>query len=579
MFSGFRSVVALLPADERRRAAAVTAALLGASLLEVVGVGMVLPFLAVLTGQVGKNWDWLNAIRENWFGGDQKSFVLVATAGFVLVLVIKAGAAFMAGAWSYRFRALASHRLTLRLFTRHMSTRYEYAASVNSAEIINLCRNAAGNVYGGFVQPLMTLVADGVMVVASLGIMLLAEPAASLVAGLLVGVPAVITHKALRRRNQELGRQRELLSTATIKTLQESLAAFKEFSLLGRQQVPVERFAAQDLRYMNAIIDNAVLGLIPKMVLEVSAMVGVLAFFLVAFWSGREPSEILPLLGLMAASVLRMMPAALRVVTAFNTAHFAEASIDNVRRSMAAQHPNLLPPADADMPAPVHWQRLRFDHVGFRYQGGTVDILQDVSFSLGRGRVLGVIGGSGAGKSTLVDLIVGLLVPTAGRILVDDHTLSGDGRAWSRNVGYVSQNVFLIDDSIRRNVAIGIADADIDDERVAKALTAAQMDQFVATLPQGLDTVVGERGAFLSGGQRQRLVLARALYCTPDLLVLDEATSALDQDTEAEILATLAALKGSVSMVVVTHRPSALSLCDEVLRIENGQVTPLTQDA
>lgn len=575
MLSRFSKVLPLLPADERRRALAVTGALLCAALLEVVGVGMILPFLAVLTGQVGDDWAFLVYIRQEIFKGDQSAFVLAATLGFVLILVVKAAVAFWAGAWSYRFRSLASHRLTLRLFQRHMSSRYEYAAGVNSAEIINLCRNAAGNVFGGYVQPIMTLVSDGALVIASLAIMLVAEPMASLVAGVLVGVPAVVTHRMLRRRNQELGRERELLSTATIKTLQESLAAFKEFSVLGRQQVPVDRFAAQDLRYMRAIIDNSVLGLIPRMVLEISAMVGVLAFFLVAFWSGRQPQEILPLLGLMAASVLRMMPAALRVVTAFNAAHFAEASIENVARSLKAQETHLLPPRDPQAQAPLHWQSLVFENVGFCYAEAEMPILTDVSFILPRGRVLGLIGGSGAGKSTLVDLIVGLLVPVSGRILVDDTVLIGDGRVWSPKVGYVSQNIYLIDDTIRRNVAIGIVDQDIDEDRVIKALAAAQLDTFLAALPDGLETVVGERGVFLSGGQRQRLVLARALYGDPELLVLDEATSALDQDTEAEILATLEKLKGSVSMVVVTHRPSALSLCDQVLRIENGRVQPL----
>ena len=210
--------------------------------------------------------------------------------------------------------------------------------------------------------------------------------------------------------------------------------------------------------------------------------------------------------------------------------------------------------------------------VTYRYPESHANSLDDVSIRIPHGGSVGLVGGSGAGKSTLVDVILGLLTPDGGRVCVDGIDIAGDVRGWQGLIGYVPQNIFLCDDTLRHNVALGVPDSEIDDQRLARALEAAQLSSFVAGLPEGVETMVGERGVRLSGGQRQRIGIARALYHDPPVLVMDEATSALDSATEAEVMSAVNALHGQKTIVIVAHRLTTVAKCDVVYRLENGRV-------
>jgi ABC-type multidrug transport system fused ATPase/permease subunit len=215
---------------------------------------------------------------------------------------------------------------------------------------------------------------------------------------------------------------------------------------------------------------------------------------------------------------------------------------------------------------------LLIDGVSYRYPGATEDVLHDVRLRIPHGTMAGFVGSSGAGKSTLIDVILGLLTPTAGRVLVDGLDIQENLRGWQDRIGYVSQAIYLCDDSIRRNVAFGVADADIDDGAVRRALQAAQLDQFVDGLAEGIETNVGERGVRLSGGQRQRIGIARALYHGPAVLVLDEATSALDTETEESVMAAVNALHGTKTVIIVAHRLTTVANCDRLYRLDHGRI-------
>jgi ABC-type multidrug transport system fused ATPase/permease subunit len=225
-----------------------------------------------------------------------------------------------------------------------------------------------------------------------------------------------------------------------------------------------------------------------------------------------------------------------------------------------------------DRPPLPFRHELVIDGLSFRYSDAGAPTLDDVSFTIAHGTSVGIIGASGAGKSTLVDLILGLLTPTAGRITVDGFDIQGDLRAWRQGVGYVPQSIYLFDDTIRRNIAFGLPDAQIDDAAVERAIQAAQLDAFIAELPKGLDTVVGERGVRLSGGQRQRIGIARALYRDPAVLVLDEATSALDDATERGVMRSVNALHGVKTLLIVAHRLTTVEQCDVVHRLDRGRI-------
>ena len=215
---------------------------------------------------------------------------------------------------------------------------------------------------------------------------------------------------------------------------------------------------------------------------------------------------------------------------------------------------------------------LVLDGVSFAYEGAAAAALEKIDLAIPCGSAVGIVGNSGAGKSTLVDIMLGLLTPTSGHVLVDGDDIASHPRAWQRLVGYVPQTIFLCDDSIRANVAYGVDPAQIDEAAVLRAIAAAQLDQFVADLPAGLDTPVGERGVRLSGGQRQRIGIARALYRDPQVLVLDEATSALDTETERDVMQAVEALHGAKTLIIVAHRMSTVAKCDLLYRLDRGRV-------
>jgi ATP-binding cassette subfamily C protein len=286
----------------------------------------------------------------------------------------------------------------------------------------------------------------------------------------------------------------------------------------------------------------------------------------------RSGAAALPLLGLYAYAGFRVIPSANRIMMYVSELRYSRAWIHSLRDDLAA----LPAPAPAAEPGePIRFTRaVALERVSYTYadENEADRVLVDVDLTIARGESVGIVGPSGAGKSTLVDLLLGLLTPTAGRITVDGRDIAGALRSWQRHIGYVAQEPFVLDDTIRRNVAFGVTDVEIDDRRVTAALTLAQLGDFVAGLPGGLDTLLGERGARLSGGQRQRVAIARALYHEPEVLVFDEATSALDTPTERELIAALEALRGVKTLVVIAHRLTTVRRCDRVAVLRDGRL-------
>jgi ATP-binding cassette subfamily C protein len=228
---------------------------------------------------------------------------------------------------------------------------------------------------------------------------------------------------------------------------------------------------------------------------------------------------------------------------------------------------------DGEPAQPMRFERqIDLEAVSFRYDGTSAPVLEDVSLTIRRGESIGVVGPTGAGKSTLIDVVLGLLAPTSGRITVDGVDIAGAPRAWQRLIGYVPQAAFLFDDTIARNVALGVATADIDPTRLAEALRMAQLSDFVASLPDGVATQIGERGIRLSGGQRQRVAIARAIYRQPEVLVFDEATAALDNQTERELSRAIEALRGQKTIILIAHRLTTVQSCDALVFLRAGRV-------
>jgi ABC-type multidrug transport system fused ATPase/permease subunit len=285
---------------------------------------------------------------------------------------------------------------------------------------------------------------------------------------------------------------------------------------------------------------------------------------------GVEMASIVPTLALFAAAAFRLMPSVNRVLTAMQTLRYGLPVIDTLYEELKLEVPDAID--DFSEVSPGFRQEIRLNEVSYTYQGALSPALNGLALSIKVGEFVGFIGSSGSGKSTLVDIVLGLLPCDSGRIEVDGQDIQENMRAWQNQIGYVPQAIYLTDDTLRRNVAFGLPNEQIDDVAVQKAIKAAQLEEFVATLPEGLETVVGERGVRLSGGQRQRIGIARALYHDPSVLVLDEATSALDTATESGVMKAVNALQGSKTIIMVAHRLSTVEHCDRLYKLEQGRI-------
>ena len=308
---------------------------------------------------------------------------------------------------------------------------------------------------------------------------------------------------------------------------------------------------------------------LPRLWLEMLAVTGLATLVLTLLVLGHELGAVLPTLGLFAAAAFRLMPSVNRVLTSFQSLRYGLPVINTLHREFELE-PSAINEAGTT-PTPFG-ETIEFDRVSYTYATAHTSALEDLSVVIRRGESVGVIGTSGAGKSTFVDVLLGLLTPDSGAVLVDGVDIQHSLRSWRDQIGYVPQSIFLTDDSLRNNVAFGLPAAQVDETAVWRAIRAAQLEEFVNSLPEGLDTVVGERGVRLSGGQRQRIGIARALYHDPSVLVLDEATSSLDTATEREVMQAVSALHGAKTILIVAHRLSTVEHCDRLYRIERGRV-------
>jgi ABC-type multidrug transport system fused ATPase/permease subunit len=306
----------------------------------------------------------------------------------------------------------------------------------------------------------------------------------------------------------------------------------------------------------------------PRLWLEVMAVTGLAMLVILMVVQGRQSAEIIPLLALFGVAAFRLLPSIGKIIGAAQSARFGNSVLKMLQSELSLEIPDPLPLGEICRMS----GDIALANVTFTYSGTSQSALKDISLTIHQGETVGFIGPSGAGKSSLVDLILGLLNPDSGQITVGNQPIVDNLRAWQDQIGYVPQSIFLTDDTLRRNISFGLSEDRIDDAAIQRALVSAQLSEFVETLPEGLETIVGERGIRLSGGQRQRIGVARALYHDPSILVLDEATSALDSETESGVMEAIDALKGSKTVIIVAHRLSTVEKCDRVFRLEAGKL-------
>jgi ABC-type multidrug transport system fused ATPase/permease subunit len=458
--------------------------------------------------------------------------------------------------------------VSYRLFSTYLRQSYEFHLNRNSAQLIGNALNEIHVFSHVLLTSALTLLTEAFVLVGIAAVLVAVEPLGAIIIVATVSVLALGFHLATRGALLRWGRARQLHEGRRIQHLQQGLGGVKDVLLLGREREFLEQYQVDNVGSAVVRQKQQTLFQMPRLGLELLAVIGLTVLVFIMLGRGAAVDAILPTMGLFAAAGFRIMPSVNRVINSIQNVRFTLPVIETLHQELAL--PNV--PAESDVQPMVFENEIRLMEISFTYPGALRAALESVTLTIPHGTTVGFIGGSGAGKSTLVDVLLGLLPPDVGRVEVDGSDIAENPRGWQRNLGYVPQAIFLTDDSLRRNIAFGIPVDRIDDHAVWKAVKAAQLEEHIASLPDGLDTLVGERGIRLSGGQLQRIGIARALYHDPPVLVLDEATSALDTTTERGVMQAVGALHGRKTVIIIAHRMSTIANCDWVFRLEAGHM-------
>ncbi len=457
-----------------------------------------------------------------------------------------------------------------RLLARYLAADYLFHVRRRSASLIEPVARTSDIAYELGAGSAINILAEVVIMAALAAVLIVSAPPITLVSLAIVlavvAVPIILTRRAWER----IGETERAQQQQQLHLLQQSLGAIKDVKVTGRQPFFEERFRTLK-RELGATKQRRLWSAsVARLGVEAALIIAMLIVVFLVLRADVAGSEIVSVLALFAYTGFRVVPSANRIM--LNAGYLREAH--PWVRAMDDDMRRLRPPAThAFEPSPPMLRStLACDQVTFRYDAAPVPALEDVTFTISHGQSVGVVGPTGAGKSTLVDVLLGLLAPTSGRVLIDGEPLEARERAWQRQIGYVPQDVYLLDDTLRRNIAFGIPDGAIDEHRLARAVRQARLDEVAAALPERLDTVIGEDGVRLSGGQRQRVAIARALYHEPSVLVFDEATAALDTQTEREVTEAIAAARGTRTVIAIAHRLITVKGCDQLIYLRAGRI-------
>lgn len=571
-----KKILALLTSLQRRQLALLVAVNTASALVEAVSIFSVLPFLR-LAGDPSliAHTPFLQAVYDRLGFSSPQSF-LIASGFTTIVAILLMNIVGVVSLWfRSRFCFNVVGEMSSRLFAAYLRQPYTFMLKTNTALLAKDVLNEVLAFYTNVLDPLTGLLARGLQSLFVIAALLFFSPAMTLLAAAVFVVFYACIYVWMHRRLKCLGDERWATNERRYQIAGEALGGFREVRLFDRSTDYIQRFDSATQR--NAATQSTIFlyNIVPRYIIEVVVFGSLVAAVLVALRTGESLSDVVPVLAVFAVAGARLMPA---IQTLFQYAATLRANTGAVNKLAdlfrATQSDSIVDQAVQPQPLPITGS-IVFDDVSYWYPDAQQAALKDVSLEIPARSCIGVYGPSGAGKSTFVDLLLGLLTPSKGRILIDGKPLDKSCvRAWQRNVGYVPQAIFLIDATIAENIAFGSPEGETP-EALRSAARFAHISEFIDRLPEGYETLVGERGARMSGGQRQRLAIARALYRQPEVIVFDEATSALDSDNEAAVVEAVQTLSHSKTTIIVAHRRSTLKYCDRIFCFDKSRLVAI----
>ena len=543
------------------------------AILETLGVGAIPVFVSViaLPEQMLK-YPYLNPMLTFFDLTTAKQLLIYAGIGLILVFAVKN--AYISFVYYLQARFTKNRQVDLgrRLFSLYLHAPYPFHLNRDSSELLRNVNQEVQRVIKGILNPFQAIVMQGLVLLCVAALLLITEPIITIFAGIVLGGASILFLKGLHARTKRKGREAQKERQRSLQAINQGLGGIKEVLVSGNSRYFIDRFIESLQRMTAAEAFRQVAEKLSQPFLECIIVLGILAVAFALLFMGRPLETIAPTLALFGAALIRLKSCVNTIVASFTNFRYNAVAIHPIWNDIHAL--NQKGPLNAGS---VEVTKLRkaivLENIRYRYPGSERLAVKNINLSILRGSSIALVGPTGSGKTTLVDILLGLLKPETGRILADGRNIFENISTWHSRIGYVPQNIYLLNDSIKNNIAFGVADREIDHQKLDKALQSSQLETFVSELPLGVDTVVGERGVRISGGQRQRIGIARALYHNPEILIMDEATAALDNTTEEMLVRAIDRMKKDRTIIIIAHRLSTVKNCDRLYFMENGKIT------
>ncbi len=551
--------------------------LIGA-ILETAGITMIVPVVQAVMDPKTVQTSWYMApIYNGLHFQNTTQFTVVVMIALIAVFAMKNIFLFFQNKLQFKFVYSNQFATSRRMMINFMKRPYEYYLNADTAVIQRTITSDVNNMYG-LILSLLQLISEGIVFAGLAVVCILMSPVMSIVVAALLIIVLMIIKVVLKPIMKKAGEENQEYYSGLYKWIDQSVMGIKEIKIANKENYFINEYAKCGLGYVNAVQRYNLYNATPRLLIETVAVAGMILFIMMQLLSGVSLDTFLPTLTAMGLAAMRLIPCANRINNHLTAIAYFEPFFmgvsdnlqDDIRDENMVYDEAFYRRKKNVEKLDIH-EKIVLRDITYKYPNTQVLIFDHADMEIPIGSAVGVVGTSGSGKTTVVDIMLGLLKLQTGTILADGVNVQEHYESWLKNIGYIPQTIFMIDASIRKNVAFGYADEDIDDEKVWRALREAQLDEFVKGLPEGLDTGIGERGIRISGGQRQRIGIARALFEDPEVLVLDEATSALDNETEAAIMGSINRLHGRKTLIIIAHRLQTIEKCDMVYRIENGK--------
>ena len=577
-----KKLMVLLDKRQKRIMVLLVILMLIGAVLETLGVSLVLPVMDVVMDEhaVENKW-YLQVICDVLHIGyeDTRSLTIITMLALIGVFVVKNVFLFFQQKAQLKFVYTNQFATSRRMMINFMERPYEYYLNADTSVIQRSITSDVNNMYG-LILALLQLFSEAIVFVCLIAVSFAADAWMTITVTILLVVVLGVIKFILKPIMKKAGEENQDFYSGLYKWIDQSVMGIKEIKVAGKENYFINEYAKCGAGYVNAVQKYNLYNATPRLLIETVAIASMILYMMIQLLRGTAVTAIVPQVGALAVAAMRLIPCANRINNHLTSISYFEPFFmgvsDNLQeeiRDETIDYDEAAYKNTADVEKLEIREKIELRDIVYKYPNTEVYIFDHAFMEIPIGKSVGIVGTSGAGKTTVVDILLGLLQLQSGQILADGTEVREHYQSWLKNIGYIPQSIFMIDSSIRKNVAFGYGDEEIDDEKVWRALREAQLDEFVKGLPEGLNTSIGERGIRISGGQRQRIGIARALFEDPEVLVLDEATSALDNDTEAAIMDSINRLHGRKTLIIIAHRLQTIEKCDMVYRVEQGKVS------